>query len=157
MTDNAKILAFVAKCENPKQLKTIIQNAKAKGESGVVDIAFERLIALVPAEKPGTIEYDFWRTINALELVLTDERQKTTRLSRTRQKIDRVGILRTIIDLTLNPKPSAGFKMLLERRMPQYTAEALVLRHSDTFDLEVLNAARARLEGAGVDLAALPN
>ena len=155
MTAHSKILAFIAKCDDPRKLKKIMLNARAKRESEVADAAFERLIGIVPAEKPGTVEYEFLRTINAFELLLTDERKKTTKLSRTRQKIDRVGIMRTLVDLTMSPKPSAGFEMLIERKMPHYTAEALVLRHISKFDPAVVAAARTRLKKAGISPAAI--
>lgn len=150
-----KILAFIAKCENPKELKIIIKNAKAKADNGVAGAAFKRLVGLVPSEKPGTIEYDFWRSINAFELLLSDERGKTIRLTRTRQKIAKVGIFQTLQDLTLSSKPSRGFSMLLERQMPELTAEAVVLRHCQTFADNVVAAARDRLVKANVDVGRL--
>jgi hypothetical protein len=111
---------------------------------------------VLPKEKPGTVEHDFWQTIHAFEHVLSEERGRTTRLARTRQKVARVGEVRTLQDWAMSDKSTDGFTMLLERNMPELTGEAIVLRHARQFGAEVVAAARNRLEAAGIDVAALP-
>lgn len=106
----------------------------------------------MPSEEPGTVEHDFWQTIHAFEYALTEERGKTIRLARTRQKIGRVGIVQTLEDWALSKKTTDGFDMLLERGMPELTGEAIILRHPDAFDLDTQAAARERLKQAGVDV-----
>jgi hypothetical protein len=132
MATNTKILASIAKCNDPKMLRTWIQNAEKKKDAVIADAAFRRLVSLVPAEKEGTVEHDFWQSIHALEFVLSKENKKTTRLSRTRQKINRVEVIQTLKDLALKKTPSAGFAMLLKRGMADLTAEAVILRHPET-------------------------
>ncbi len=131
MGDNTKIIASISKCNDPDKLRTWIKNARNKNASDVADAAFRRLISIVPSEQPGTVEHDFWQSIHAFEHVLLEERGKTVRLSRTRQKISRVGIMQTMRDLALSDKKSDGFEMLMERGMPEITAEAVILRHCD--------------------------
>lgn len=155
MTAEEKMIRYVSSCEDPEQLRSIIKNARARGASELEKSAFKKLISILPEEDPETVEYEFWRSIHALEQALTDERGKTTRLSRTRQKVGRDGVLKTLEDLTLGTKESDGFKMLVERGMPEFLAEAIVLRRSDQFEPSVAAAARRRLESAGVDLAKL--
>lgn len=150
------MLAFIAQCSDVDNLKSIIKNAHDRGASVVADAAFRKLVSLVPAEKPGTVEHDFWQTVHAFEYVLTEERRKTTRLSRTRQKVARVGVVETLKDWALSDKQTNGFKMLLERGMPELTGEAIVLRHPEHFDAHVQAAARERLAQAGVDVTVLP-
>jgi hypothetical protein len=84
-------------------------------EKDVEDAAFRRLIAILPKNKPGTVEYDLWRTIYAFEHVLTSERGKTTRLSRTRQKVARVGEIETLKDRAIATQSTDGFNMLIGR------------------------------------------
>ena len=156
MGDNTKIIASISKCNDPDKLRTWIKNARNKNASDVADSTFRRLISIVPSEQPGTVEHDFWQSIHAFEHILLEERGKTVRLSRTRQKISRVGIMQTMRDLALSDKKSDGFEMLMERGMPEITAEAVILRHTDKFDSDVLAAARERLSGAGVDVDRLP-
>lgn len=137
---------LVAKSDDPKKLKIIAKNAAALGELELVRAAELRLFDIMPSEAPGTLEHDVWRSIFALESVLTTERKKTTRLGRTRPKIARVGELETVKDLVLATKPSEGFDMLVQRRMIELTFEAVALRHRDKFDERTLDAASVRLQ-----------
>ena len=117
MVDPSKMLAFVAQCDDVGKLKSLLKNARDRGKSALADAAFRKLISLVPSERPGTVEHDFWQTIHAFEYILTDERERTTRLSRTRQKIARVGVVQTLRDWALSDKETDGFRMLLDRGM----------------------------------------
>ena len=154
--DHSKIMAFIATCEDGAKLRQLIKNARAQKNAMVEGAAFRRLIALVPSAAPGSVEHDFWQTIHAFEEALTEERGRTTRLARTRQKVQRVGVVRTLMDWALSVKETEGFAMLLERKMPELTGEAIVLRHPAHFDDDVRAAARARLVRAKVDVGALP-
>ena len=152
MSDNTGIVEKIMKCDEPDKLRTWIKNARAQNATDVADAAFRQLISIMPSEQPGTVEHDFWQTIHAFEFVLSDERGRTTRLSRTRQKVNRVGVVQTLKDWAFSKKSTDGFDMLLERGMPELTGEAIVLRHSEQFDDEIQNAARERLVQAGVDV-----
>ncbi len=156
MTGNAKIHAAISECNDPERLRTWIKNARERKEAGIADAAFRRLISLVPSEQPGTVEYDFWQTVLAFEQVLSEERGRTTRLARTRQKVGRVGVIETLKDWALSDKKTDGFEMLLDRGMPDLTGEAIVLRHPGVFDENIQTAARKRLIEAGVDVSSLP-
>ena len=156
MSDPAKILDLIAICDDPEKLRSWITNARKAGDNRIADAAFRRLISVLPKEKPGTVEHDFWQTIHAFEHVLSEERGKTTRLARTRQKVTRVGEVQTLKDWALSSKSTDGFTMLLERNMPELTGEAIVLRHANQFGAEVLAAANMRLVQAGVDTSSLP-
>jgi hypothetical protein len=145
-------LKYITNCENPGELKNLHQNALRQNEEQVASAAFLRLISIVPAEKLGTVEHDFWTMINAFEFSLSEERGRTTRLSRTRQKVARVGVVETLKDWAINNKDTEGFRMLLDRGMPELTGEAIILRHQEIFAENVRAAARTRLEKAGVDL-----
>jgi hypothetical protein len=155
MSDHTKILASIAGSTDAEQLRRFRENAQRMGVTVVADAAFRRLIEILPEQAPGSIEHDFWLTIYAFEEVLRDERGKTVRLSRTRQKIARVGVKQTLIDFATSKAPTDGFKMLIERGLPELTGEALVLKHSESFDTEVQTAAKERLENAGVDIVKL--
>jgi hypothetical protein len=150
-----KMLQLIESCGDEMKLRQWIANGQKNGETGIIDAAFRRLIEILPKEKPGTVEHDFWRTIHAFEHILSEERGKTTRLSRTRQKVARVGEVETLKDWATATKSTDGFTMLIERDMPELTGEAIVLRHADVFDAAVVTAARRRLEAAGVDTASM--
>jgi hypothetical protein len=156
MRDHTKMLDLIAVCDDAEKLRQWIANARKESRKDVEDAAFRRLIAILPKEEPGSVEHDFWRTVHAFEHVLSEERGKTIRLARTRQKVARVGELETLKDWAVGTKNTDGFDKLIERDMPELTGEAIVLRHADRFDAAVVGAARKRLEEAGVDMSTLP-
>ncbi len=155
MPDYSNVLAIIHASDNPDQLRQFIENANRMDAKDVYAAAFRRLVEILPAADLEPVALDFWRSIHALEERLREERGKTVRLSRTRQKIGRVGVMKTLGDLALASSPSEGFDMLLERGMPDLTAEAVVLRHEREFEPQVVVAARQRLEGAGVEIDSL--
>ncbi len=95
-------------------------------------------------------------TIHTLEELLGQERGRTSRLTRTRQKIAKDGIRKVLEDFATSAKPAEGFQMLIDRGLSELTGEAVVLRHADGFGDSVVDAARTRLAGAGVGLADVP-
>ncbi|WP_310531809.1 hypothetical protein [Novosphingobium sp.] len=143
-----RALARIAQCNEPKDLRQIAANAIKQGQHRVRHAAELRLYDILPAAKPGTLEYDVWRSIYALEGALKAERNKTTLLARTRQKIARDGEHKTVADL-VSGKVSDGFRMLVDRNMPELTFEAVALRHAQDFDEDVVQGAEARLGAAG--------
>ena len=130
MSQHSRVIAIIEACEDPGRLRVFMDNGRRQGAETVWQAAFRRLIEVLPDEAPGTIEHDFWRTINAFEQIRTEERTKTTRLSRTRQKVARVGVMQTLTDFALSKKPTDGFDMLIARGLPELTGEAIVLRHA---------------------------
>lgn len=156
MSNQQRILKLIAECDDPERLRNWIDNARRGAQPTIANAAFRRLIAVLAQNEPGTVQYDFWQTIHAFEQILKEERGKTTRLSRTRQKVARVGEVETLKDWAVSTKSTDGFTMLIERNMPELTGEAIVLRHAEKFDDGVVAAARTRLEEAGVNVAALP-
>jgi hypothetical protein len=143
-----RALEQIANCTDPKDLRRFADNAKKLGNTDVRDAALRKLYASRPSAEPGTLEYDVWQSIFALEDALTDERGRTTQLRRTRQKIARDGELVAVADLVRKPA-SDGYKMLIERGWPELTFEAVALKHPDRFAPEVLEAARNRLTATG--------
>jgi hypothetical protein len=92
--------------------------------------------------------------MRALEEALTAESGQTKRLSRTKQKLKRAGVKQTLADLAVSPTPSLGFIKLVEFKMADMSAEALILKYKAEFDEETVGAARKRLAEHGVELAA---
>jgi hypothetical protein len=148
----ARALSAIAATTDEATVRGLLANAERLGSQIVADAAVRRLAEILPAGDSSAVALDFWRSIHALKEVLTRERRKTTRLSRTRQKIARVGVVETLRDLALSSTPSEGFDLLLARKMADLTAEAVVLRHPLKFSEDVQVAASARLVDAGMPL-----
>ena len=91
-----------------------------------------------------------------MEQIRSEEAGKTILLSRTRQKLKRVGVMKTLEDFATHPTSTEGFDMLMKRSLPELTGEAIVLRHREHFAENVVSAATARLENVGVDVSKLP-
>ena len=146
-----RALANIAASEDPLALERIYRNAKTQKNDEVARAAQLKLFSVLPSAEPGSLEHDVWQSIYALEGALTEERGKTTRLSRTRQKITRDGETITVADLVMKPA-SEGYRMLLDRDMHVLTFEYVALKHVAVFPSEVLENARKRLTGSGIAL-----
>ncbi|WP_336978559.1 hypothetical protein [Altererythrobacter fulvus] len=144
----AQAMLTISKITDPDKLHTIIRNANVAKETAVARAAQERLYEVAPAFAPGSFEHAVWKCIYALEDAKTEERGLTIRLGRTRQKIARDGEYQTVLDLVTGKK-SSGFDMMIERDMPQYTFEAVTLRHPELFDHETRKLASERLAEVG--------
>jgi hypothetical protein len=145
-----RALERIAQCNDPLELRKIANNASAAGIEEVKEAALRKLYSVSPQAQPGTLEHDVWQSIFALEGSVSEERGKTIRLARTRQKIQRDGEQLTVADL-VRKSASKGYRMLLDRGWPELTFEAVALRHSDRFESDVLDAARGRLRRSGVE------
>lgn len=135
---------------DPERLRTWMTNAKRHNRDDVYQEAFRQLCRVEGRNMSDPLEAEFAAVMKALEEALTQEAGKTKRLSRTRQKLDRVGVRQTLADLAVKPQPSVGFLKLVEFGMGDMTAEALVLRYSDQFEPEVVQASRRRLAEFGI-------
>ena len=156
--DFSKQRDWIASCDDAQKLRRFMENAEKKGIGELYDLARHRLLAILPLAEcgeAGTIQYEVWRAIYALEVVRSREAGKTIRLSRTRQAIGRKGVRDTVIDFVSKPKSTEGFQMLQDRNMLEYSFEAVVLLHPDEFDPAVRDAAWNRLTEAGFDPAKL--
>lgn len=132
-------------------------NAKRLGRLDVYQIALRQLCRIEGRNIDDPLESEFAVVMRALEEALTAEAGKTKRLSRTRQKLGRVGVRQTLADLALKPTPSLGFVKLVEFNMADMSAEALILKYRDDFDQNVVEAAAKRLKDYGIKLGYGPN
>jgi hypothetical protein len=148
---------YIARSEDAVGLRNLIARARELNAPEVAEAAFRKLVTLGIDHPAGSVEHDFWQTIQAFEAVLKEERGKTIRLARTRQKVARVGVRQTLADWAEVTASTEGYDMLLQRGMAELTGEAIVLRHASEFPGHIVEAARDRLRRSNVDIDALPS
>lgn len=133
------------------QLRNLMDNAQRLGRQDVYNDAFRQLCAILPAgASDGTMMDEvlvqkFWRAVHAAEELRSRETGRTARLSRTRQKVDRDGVIVTMEAMALKQTPSKGFEILTSGGMPELLFEYIILEHPDQFAAAAVEASRARL------------
>jgi hypothetical protein len=103
--------------------------------------------------KVGDTELDqrFGEVIAAYETFLTERNDRTTRATRTWQKVRNKGVKQAIIEWVTSKQERQGFIDLVEAGYGDYTIEALVMAMPQEFDADVVMAARKRLAGSGIN------
>ena len=138
----------ISRMTDPQRLRVLMRNAERLGRPDVKDNAFRRLCALEGVACEDALERDFYTTLNAYEELLTEKNGRTTKASRTRQKLQRKGPRKCLADWALG-HPTDGFHTLVERGMWELTGEYLVVKHHSQFEPHVVRAARERLNDIG--------
>lgn len=138
--DPAKIEQMVDK----DALRNLMENAKRLEREDVYWLAFKRLCSLEGIAYDDPLVRDFYDVLNAYEELLTEKHGRTTKATRTRQKLKNKGVGQCLIDWALG-NPTDGFKLLIEKGLPELTAEYLVVKYATRFPEAAVNAARERL------------
>lgn len=142
-------LAVIAASDDADKVRGIARNAR--GKSALVErAALRRMVVLQSKGEQGTVEYDCWGMILAVEEIRRQIRGRKSPMNRLRPKIEREGERAALEYLALHE--SDGFTEVLEYGVPELSAEAIVIRHGEpTFSAKAVASARARLESAGYD------
>lgn len=136
---------------DPKQLLTIMENAKRIGRMEVYWEAFRRRCELLGKEArdldpADPLHLDFAATLAAYEQLLSEKNNRTTIATRTRSKIQNKGVVQSLIEWALAKTPTTGFDLLMTNGMESLTGEALIIKYSDRFPPHVVEAAQSRIE-----------
>ena len=139
----------IAKMTDRDGLRNLMKNARRLEQEDVYWLAFKQLCTLEGMNLEDPLERDFYGMLNAYEELLTLKNGRTTKATRTRQKLANKGIKQCLIDWALG-QPTEGFKLLNEKGLSDRTAEHLVVQYKDQFPLEAVEAAKKRLSEYGV-------
>ena len=145
----------VSKLKTLDDCRTVMQRARDRDLSDVYNAAFKRLCELIGNandDPSDPLVRDFYETLAAYEQLLTEKNGRTTAASRTRQKIDNKGVHQSLIEWTRGKAETNGFKLLVEKGLPEYTGEYLVLRYANRFPEDVVALARSRLAAHGITI-----
>ena len=143
----------VSKLKTPEECRIVMQRAREHNLPEVYNAVFRRLCELTGSandDPSDPLIADFYKTLAAYEQLLTEKNERNTSASRTRQKIANKGVHQSLIEWTRGKVETNGFKLLVEKGLPEYTGEYLVVRYSDRFPEDVVALARSRLDAHGI-------
>lgn len=141
----------IARLTDTRALRNVMENARRLKRDDVYWQAFRRLCSLEGMRYDDPLERDFYDVLNAYEELLTARHGRTTKATRTRQKLASKGIEQCLIDWALG-HPTDGFKLLIDNGLPELTAEYLVVKYDRRFPRRAVESARKRLSDHGVRL-----
>ena len=148
-SDEQRALDYIASCSDPDKIRSIARKAHGKSDH-VEKAALRRIVEIESKGTSGTVEFDCWKMILAVEEIRRQVRGRRSPMNRLRPKIAREGERAALEYLALHE--SDGFKEVLAYGMPELSAEAIVIRHgAPAFSDKAIASARARLEDAGFD------
>ncbi len=132
---------------DPTALRTIMANAKRLGDNDIWRRAFRRLCKLEGFDQTDSLHRDLYETPAAYELLLTEKNGRTTKESRTRQKLKKKEDVQCLEGWAISKAPTEGFVPLIEHGLVELTGEYLVLKYPAHCSTLAVAAARTRLDG----------
>ena len=132
-----------------------MKNAAAHERPDIVLQCQVRIARLVGQEFDGELEREFWTAVAVAEEIATQKNGRATRLSRTRQKVKRVGVVQCLVDWACSPNITQGFSILVDDGHAELTGEAIVVRHAENFSDEAVRMAKEKLAKHGVEAASV--
>lgn len=140
--------AFIERESDPAKLRTLIENARRKGNLDIERRAFRSLFQLAGRDHTDPLEVDFAGVVSAYEELLVDKNGRRASATRARQKIAKAGPERSLIDWATSAAPSPAFSQLRDKGLVELTGEYLVVKYADRFSPEVVASAQKRLDAA---------
>ena len=143
----------VSNLRTQEECRIVMERAKKEGLDAFYGKVFRRYCEIVGTEHDDPDDpliREFWETLAAYEQLLTERNGKTTPAHRTRQKIRNKGVYQSLVEWTSGKIETNGFTLLVEKGLPEYTGEYLVVKYSDRFPSDVVSLGRKRLEEHGI-------
>ena len=138
---------IISKLKNPKECANLEKNALDRGHTELALQARRRAIEMRAQAHGATTqaERECLEAVYAYERVLSDQRRKTIRASRTWQMIKRHGIIGAVERAVNRPTETSGYRALVEKGLEQFAFEAVILRHPQVFSAEAVECSRQRV------------
>lgn len=137
----------VAKLKTPEECATFARNVRERGAPELAEEALQRAVQLrAEAHGPKSdVERECLEAIYAYEEVLSAQKGKRQRASRTWPMIQERGILPAVERIVLKRAESAGYSALAEMGLKKFAFEAVILRHPEHFSPDAVARSRERL------------
>jgi hypothetical protein len=138
---------IISKLKNPEECANLEKNALDRGNTDLAVQARRRAIEMRAQAYGATseAERECLEAVYAYERVLSAQRRRNTRASRTWQMIKRHGIIGAAERAVNRPTETSGYRALVEMGLEQYAFEAVILRHPKTFSPEAVERSRQRI------------
>ncbi len=139
---------------NPDWIKTVqdarnvMANAHRNGDADTYRSAFRRMCEVAENEAEGELDRDVMKAIAALEQLHFERLGRKLSATTTRKALVRNGAVKLVGDLATRTEPSEGFERLIAAGLPEFTFEAVLLKHETRFEADAVTKARTRLEQA---------
>ncbi|HLF11299.1 MAG TPA: hypothetical protein VJA26_08790 [Gammaproteobacteria bacterium] len=138
---------LVERLRTPEECESFAKNAAARKRPDLALEARRRAVEMKAsqhnAETP--LETEALAAVYAYEALLTQQKGKKTKASRTWALIRRYGIIQAVEREMSRPTEAGDYETLLEMGMADLAFEALVVRHPGSFSAEALGTSTARL------------
>jgi len=137
----------VAKLKTPKDCETFAKNARERGAPHLAEEARQRAIQLRAEERGAKtdVERECLEAVYAYEEVLSAQKGKRQRASRTWPMIHAYGVLPAVERIVVKRTESVGYTALAEMGLKEFAFEAVILRHPEFFSPEAVARSRERL------------
>ena len=155
MTNNANALANVSKPRTLKDLKNIIKNAKADLTAGkdtenaqkVHDAAVGRYwkVSAAKHDTDVALERALWTALHAYEYLKSQGKARSVQATYLRRKINNTDIVTAVSGAVLKGGKTAGLQALRDMDRLDCSFEAVVVKYADSFDGDVVAAAKRTL------------
>jgi vacuolar-type H+-ATPase subunit H len=138
---------IISKLKTPEECANLEENALKLGNTELATQARKRAIELrAQAHSAASqAERECIEAVYAYERVLTEQRGRTTRASRTWQMIQRYGIIGAAERAVNRHRETSGYRALVEMGLEQFAFEAVILRHPQVFSAEAVERSRQRI------------
>ena len=138
---------LIAKLKTPEECIIFEKNVTERGRPDLALAARKRAVELRALRHGATteVERQCLEAIFAYEQVLSENNGKKTRASRTWPMIERHGIIEAV-ERAVNRKDEAmGYTALLKMGLENYSFEAVILRHPNSFSSDVVQRSQERV------------
>jgi hypothetical protein len=137
----------VARLKTPEECEQFAKNVEARGKRELALSARRRAVELraLAHNANSAAEREALEAVYAYERVLSGNKGKKIRATRTWQMIERHGIIGAVERVVNRPSEAKGYTALVEMGLEDKAFEAVVLRHPQVFSAGAVERSRERL------------
>jgi hypothetical protein len=134
-----------------------LRNVKARGHDILTDAVFNRMLDLAAEQGKTPLEQDYYRILEAYEVLESVKRDRNFVAIKTRQMLKNRGIKGSMEAMVISSNQQIGFTSLTDEKRYELTTEYIVMKHGAEFEPEIVESAKQRLIANGCPESDLPN